>query len=297
VYRTSDDQAIVSTADLITPPVDDPRMFGRIAAANALSDIYAMGGRPIMALSLVGFPSQKLELSVLGEMLAGLQEMVAEAGASVAGGHTTEDEEPKLGLAVTGLIHPEEIWRNVGARAGDALVLTKPIGSGVLFNANLKGKVSAPALESCLDALTTLNAGAAEILRGFEVHAATDVTGFALAGHTLEMAQGSGVTCVLELDALPVFDEALACYKRGVTTGANAANRALVLPHARFDRELPPWHQEIVFDPQTSGGLLAAVPGDQADDLVAALQTAGLASARCIGRVIPHDNGPSLVFQ
>jgi selenide,water dikinase len=297
VYRISDDQSIVSTADLITPPVDDPRMFGRIAAANALSDIYAMGGRPIMALSLVGFPSQKLELSVLGEMLAGLQEMVAKAGASVAGGHTTEDEEPKLGLAVTGLIHPEEIWRNVGARAGDALVLTKPIGSGVLFNANLKGKVSAPALESCLDALTTLNAGAAEILRGFEVHAATDVTGFALAGHTLEMAQGSGVTCVLELDALPVFDEALACYKRGVTTGANAANRALVLPHARFDRELPTWHQEIVFDPQTSGGLLAAVPGDQADDLVAALQTAGLASARCIGRVIPHDNGPSLVFQ
>ncbi len=297
MYRIADDRAIVSTVDLITPPVDDPRMFGRIAAANALSDIYAMGGQPIMALSLVGFPSQKLELTVLGEMLVGLQEMVEEAGASIAGGHTTEDEEPKLGLAVTGLIHPDEIWRNVGARPGDALVLTKPIGSGVLFNANLKGKVGAPAFQACLDALTTLNAGAAKILRGFEVHAATDVTGFALAGHTLEMAQGSGVRCVIELDSLPIFAEALDCYKRGVNTGANAANRELVSPHARFDRDLPGWHQEIVFDPQTSGGLLAAVPADQAADLVSALNDAGLASACRIGRVTPFDDKLSLIFE
>ena len=287
----------MSTADLITPPVDDPRMFGRIAAANALSDIYAMGGRPIMALSLVGFPSKKLDFTVLGEMLAGLQEKVAEAGASVAGGHTTEDEEPKLGLAVTGLIHPDEIWRNVGARAGDALVLTKPIGSGVLFNANLKGKVSASALEACLASLTTLNADAARILRGFEVHAATDVTGFALAGHTLEMAQGSGVTCLIDLGAVPIFDEALACYERGVTTGANAANRELVSAHVRFDCALPSWHQEIVFDPQTSGGILAAVPADQAEDLVCALNDAGIAAAGQIGLVAPANHKLSLIFE
>ena len=296
VYRLSDDQAVVSTADLITPPVDDARTFGRIAAANALSDIYAMGARPIMALSLVGFPSQKLEPSVLLDLISGLQEMVEEAGAVLAGGHTTEDEEPKLGLAVTGLVHPDKIWRNVGARAGDTLVLTKPLGSGVLFNANLKRKVSTEALQACLDALTTLNGKAADVLRDFEVHAVTDVTGFGLGGHTLEMAEGSDVTCVLDLEALPIFDEALDCYKRGVTTGANAANRELVAPHARFARKLPAWHEEIVFDPQTSGGLLAAVPGDQTQDLLAALREAGVGAAREVGRVTTSDGTP-LVFE
>ena len=297
MYRLAEDRALVATVDIITPPVDDGRTFGRIAAANALSDVYAMGARPIMALSVVGFPSQKLDATVLRDMLTGLHETVDEAGAVIAGGHTTEDEEPKLGLSVTGLAHPDEIWLNVGARAGDALVLTKPIGSGVLFNANLKGKVSAAALQACLDALTTLNARAASVLRGFEVHAATDVTGFGLAGHVLEMAQGSGVTCVLDLDALPIFDEALACYERGVTTGANAANRELVAPHARFARELPASREEIVFDPQTSGGLLAAVPEDQAERLVAALRDAGVEAARQIGRVKPRDGALSLVFE
>lgn len=297
VYRLAENQAVVSTADIITPPVDDPGTFGRIAAANALSDVYAMGARPIMALSLVGFPSKKLDGAVLIDMISGLQEIVEEAGAVLAGGHTTEDEEPKLGLSVTGLVHPEEVWRNVGARAGDALVLTKPLGSGVLFNANLKGKVSAAALQACLDALTTLNARAADVLRGFEVHAVTDVTGFGLAGHVLEIAQGSGVTCVLDLDALPIFDEALACYKQGVTTGANAANRELVAPQARFARQLPAWREEIVFDPQTSGGLLAAVPGHQTKQLLAALADAGVEDAREVGRVTPGDGILSLVFE
>ncbi len=297
MYRLAEDRALVVTVDIITPPVDDGRTFGRIAAANALSDVYAMGARPIMALSVVGFPSQKLDATVLRDMLTGLHEMVDEAGAVIAGGHTTEDEEPKLGLSVTGLAHPDEIWRNVGARAGDALVLTKPIGSGVLFNANLKGKVSASALQACLDALTTLNAQAASVLRGFEVHAATDVTGFGIAGHVLEMAQGSSVTCVLDLDALPIFDEALVCYERGVTTGANAANRELVAPHVRFARKLPASREEILFDPQTSGGLLAAVPEDQADRLVAALRDAGVEAARQVGLVTPRDGALSLVFE
>lgn len=297
VYRLSQDQAVVSTADLITPPVDDARTFGRIAAANALSDVYAMGGRPIMALSLVGFPSKKLDSTVLLDLISGLQEMVEEAGAVLAGGHTTEDEEPKLGLAVTGLVHPDKIWRNVGARPGDTLVLTKPLGSGVLFNANLKKKVSSEALQACLDALTTLNGKAADVLRSFEVHAVTDVTGFGLGGHALEMAEGSGATCVIDLDALPIFDEALDCYKRGVTTGANAANREVVSPHARFARKLPAWHEEIVFDPQTSGGLLAAVPGDQARDLLAALHEAGVEAAREVGRVARGDGTQALVFE
>ena len=256
-----------------------------------------MGARPIMALSLVGFPSKKLAPVVLRDMIAGLQDTVEEAGAVLAGGHTTEDDEPKLGLSVTGVIHPDEIWRNVGARAGDALVLTKPLGSGVLFNANLKGKVSPEALQACLDAITTLNARAAGVLREFEVHAATDVTGFGLAGHTLEVAQGSEVTCVLQLDALPVFDEAFACYENGVTTGANAANREVVAPHARLAHGQSASREEIVFDPQTSGGLLAAVPRDQAERLVAALRDAGVEAAREIGRVIPRDGAISLVVE
>ena len=297
MYRLAPDRAVVSTADLITPPVDDARSFGRIAAANALSDVYAMGGRPLMALSLVGFPSQKLDASVLRDMISGLRETVEQAGAVLAGGHTTEDDEPKLGLAVTGVVHPDEIWRNSGARAGDALVLTKPLGSGVLFNANRKKKVSPAALDGCVEALTTLNAGAAEVLRGFEVHAATDVTGFGLAGHALEMAQGSEVACAIDVDALPLFDEAIACYERGVTTGVNAANRELVAPHARFARRLPRAREEIVFDPQTSGGLLAALPEARAAAAVAALHAAGVAAARVIGRVTARDGGPSLVFE
>ena len=297
VYRLAEELALVSTADIITPPVDDARTFGRVAAANALSDVYAMGGRPIMALSLVGFPSQKLEPVVLLDMIEGLREVVEEAGAVLAGGHTTEDDEPKLGLSVTGVAHPAEIWRNVGARAGDALVLTKPLGSGVLFNANLKGKVSPAALQACLDSLTTLNAQAAGILRDFEVHAVTDVTGFGLAGHALEMTRGTDVTCAFDLDALPIFEEALACYERGVTTGVNASNRELVAPHARFVRKLPAAREEIVFDPQTSGGLLAAVPGAQAARLVAALRDAGVEAAREVGRVMPHQAPLSLVFE
>ncbi len=167
----------------------------------------------------------------------------------------------------------------------------------MLFNANLKGKVSAAALQACLDALTTLNARAADVLREFEVHAVTDVTGFGLAGHALEIAQGSGVSCVIDLDALPIFDEALACYERGVTTGANAANRELVEPQTRFARKLPAWHEEIVFDPQTSGGLLAAVPGDQTTDLLAALHEAGVEAACEVGRVAAGNGTPALVFE
>jgi selenide,water dikinase len=198
VYRLDEKTALVLTADLITPPVDDAFQFGQIAAANALSDVYAMGGRPIACLNLVGFPSDKLDAAVLQQIIAGALSKVTEAGAVLAGGHTTEDEEPKFGLSVTGLVHPEKVWTNSGARPGDVLLLTKPIGSGVLFNANRKGWVSAAAMATCLEALVTLNRVAAEVLSGFEVHAVTDVTGFGLAGHGLEVAQGSGVTLRIE---------------------------------------------------------------------------------------------------
>ena len=296
VYRLNDETALVLTADFITPPVDDPYLFGQVAAANALSDVYAMGGRPIAALNLVGFPSDQLPPETLRQILAGALSKIQEAGAVLAGGHSTEDEEPKFGLSVTGLVHPDKVWRNSGGRAGDRLILTKPIGSGVLFNANRKGWVSPGALEACLQIITTLNMRAAEIMAEYTIHACTDVTGFGLAGHGYEMANGAGVTLCFDLERLPVMDEALEMYERGMTTGMNASNRELVAGKIRFEQELPPWRREIVFDPQTSGGLLAAVPGEEADALLAALQSGGVPHAAMVGEVRPRER-ELLVFR
>lgn len=298
VYRINDEQALVLTADFITPPVDDPFQFGQIAAANAISDVYAMGGRPICALNLVSFPSRKLPAGHLHEIVAGALSKITESGAVLAGGHSVEDDEPKFGLSVTGLVHPDRYWANAGARSGDALVLTKPIGSGVLFNANLKGWVPQDAFEDCVRVVSTLNRIAAETLARFEVHAATDITGFALAGHALEIAQGSGVDVFLEIGELPVMHSALEMYRRGVSTGVNAENRRKVMPHARFESNVPDWHREIVFDPQTSGGLLAALPESQADDAVAALREAGDMWAKRVGSVAePAGDRPGIVFR
>jgi len=296
VYRVSERRALVLTADIITPPVDDPRMFGRIAAANALSDVYAMGGEPRVCLNLVCFPTRKLGPEVLDGIVAGALETITEAGAVLAGGHSVEDEEPKFGLAVVGFVDPEAVWTNAGARPGDALVLTKPIGSGVLFNANLRGKVSPAAFAECLAGVTTLNRAAAEVLRGFEVHAVTDVTGFGLAGHALQMAEASDVAFHFEPDALPLYAEAVAMYERGVSTGANAGNRERIEPHVRWGRELPAPRREIWLDPQTSGGLLAALPAAEADAAVAALVAAGATAAARIGSVAEPDRRHRLVL-
>ena len=295
VYRLNPEQALITTADFITPPVDDPYLFGQVAAANALSDIYAMGGRPLTCINLAGFPADKLPPDTLKKIIAGALSKITEAGAVMIGGHTTEDQEPKFGLAVTGLVHPDRIWRNSTARAGDRLVLTKPIGSGVLFNANLKRWVSPEAMAACLAAITALNKTAAEVLQRFEVSAATDVTGFGLAGHGLEMARGSGVSLEIGLGALPVMAEALDMYRKGVTTGANRANRQLAGEHLRFESPAPEWQREIVMDPQTSGGLLAAVRADQAEAVLAELHRRGVKGARLIGWVKPRADA-YLVF-
>ncbi|MEM8996362.1 MAG: selenide, water dikinase SelD [Acidobacteriota bacterium] len=295
VYRLDEETALVMTADIITPPVDDPYVFGQIAAANALSDVFAMGGRPLTALNLIGFPAGDLDDEILHGMVAGALSKVTEAGAVLAGGHTTEDEEPKFGLSITGTVHPDKVWTNAGARVGDALVMTKPIGSGVIFNANLKGWISDGALESCIDWITTLNRAAAEAMHGFEIHAATDITGFGLAGHGLEMAKGSGHTLRFDIDSVPIMEEALGAYERGMTTGVNAVNRQLVEDDWRFERKLPRWHEEIFVDPQTSGPLLAALPADQADGLIQALGKAGVACAVRVGEVRAYD-GAHLVF-
>lgn len=290
VYRLTDELAVISTVDFITPPVDDPVWFGRIGAANSLSDIYAMGGRPITALNLVMFPSKKLSMDVLKEILRGGNEKVVEAGASLAGGHSVDDEEPKYGLAVTGVVSPKRILANGGARPGDALILTKPIGTGVLFNACRSKKLPWPYLEAILPQVAALNRAALETALEFDVHACTDITGFALAGHTMEMARSSGVRIDLRFSALPFYPYALEMYGKGETTGSNRANRELVKDVLQIQAKLSPQQNEILFDPQTSGGLLLAVPADQADRLTEKLRAAGVDAATIIGEAAesPH---------
>jgi len=297
VYRLSDDLAIVVTADFITPPVNDPYQFGQIAAANAISDVYAMGGTPKVCLNLVSFPSKILPPDDLNRIVAGALDKITEAGAVLAGGHSVEDSEPKFGLAVVGTVHPEKFWTNAGAEPGDVLVLTKPIGSGVLFNANLKGWVPPAAMEECIRVVSMLNKQATETLHQFEVHAVTDVTGFGLAGHALEVAKASSATLEIEMAALPVMDEALEMYRKGMNTGVNAFNERLTEGLAQFEGQWPEWQRQILFDPQTSGGLLVAVPAAQAGPLVAALKAIPSPAAHIIGRVLSLQDSRYLVFK
>jgi selenide,water dikinase len=296
IYRLTDELAIITTADFITPPVDDPYVFGQIAAANALSDVYAMGGRPITCLNLASFPSKILNPDVLNQIVAGGLSKITEAGAVLAGGHTIDDDEPKFGLAVTGIVHPQKFWTNAGATAGDDLILTKPVGSGVLFNANLKNWVGADALNECLDTITTLNKIAAEVMGAYDVHAVTDITGFGLAGHSFEIARRSGVSLEIRMDDVPVMQQALEMYEKGMNTGSNRHNREMVEKNVVFERTLPAWHQEIIFDPQTSGGLLVALPREQSQDLLDSLHHMGVKAARIIGSVRPLRDSAHLVF-
>lgn len=289
VYRLNHETALVMTADFITPPVDDPVIFGKVAAANALSDVYAMGGRPLVCLNLVAYPAKKLGEELLAKIIAGAHETILEAGAVLAGGHSVDDDEPKFGLSVTGLVHPDRIWRNGGAKAGDVLILTKPVGSGVLFNANLKGNVTKQAMQQCLDVVMTLNKQAAETLLNFEVHAATDVTGFGLLGHALEMASASKMTLQLEFNRIPQMAEAMKMYKKGIRTGSNNANRQLVEAHVQWKGQLSAIEQEFLMDPQTSGGLLVAIPAEQENEALSALHQAGVHHATKIGQVVEQD--------
>ena len=287
VYRLSDKVAFISTVDFITPPVDDPYWFGQIAAANALSDVYAMGGKPLTALNLVMFPTKKLESSILREILRGGCDKVSEAGAPVAGGHSVDDNEPKYGLAVTGVVHPDRILTNCGAKKGDALILTKPLGTGVLFNACRSKKLPWHDLEAILPEVASLNRKAIEIGLNFEVHACTDITGFGILGHSLEMAKGSQVQINLFYDRLPFYPNALNMYRRGETTGSNKANRELCEGSFKKMRELSSEEEELLFDPQTSGGLLLSVPSTEADRLVSELKRAGIEIADRVGEVVP----------
>jgi selenide, water dikinase len=282
----SKDLAFISTVDFITPPVDDPYWFGQIAAANALSDVYAMGGKPLTALNLVMFPTKKLDASILREILRGGCDKVSEAGASIAGGHSVDDNEPKYGLAVTGVVHPDHILTNCGAKEGDALILTKPLGTGVLFNACRSKKLPWRDLEVILPEVAFLNKKTIEIALNFDIHACTDITGFGIIGHCLEMAKGSGVQIDLFYDKLPFYPNAVDMYRKGETTGSNKANRKLAEGFLKKDRELSGKEEELLYDPQTSGGLLLSVPSIDADRLVTELKKAGVETAVHIGEVV-----------
>lgn len=287
---------MINTVDFITPPVDDPYWFGQISAANSISDVYSMGGKPVTALNLVMYPAKHLDMGILREILRGGNDKVVEAGACLAGGHTVDDNEPKYGLCVNGTVHPQRIITNAGARPGDALLLTKPLGTGVLFNATRAGKFAAKELErSVLPIIATLNGTAMSCALEYDLHACTDVTGFGLLGHLLEMAIGGGVHAAVSFDALPFYPGALDMYRKGQTTGSNKANRALVARHPfRVEKTLAASQLELLFDPQTSGGLLLALPRDQAAKLQADLLAAGVAVAARIGEMCAGEVGITL---
>ena len=284
VYRLSDREALVVTADFITPPCDDPRLYGQIAAANSLSDVYAMGGRPLTALALCMFP-KALEPEPAREILAGGQDKVNEAGAVVAGGHTVRGEELFYGLSVTGVVDPAQITRNVGARPGDALVLTKPLGSGLVINGMRKGAISEAEARPTLEVLARLNRRACETATAMlpRVHAMTDVTGFGLVGHALGMTAAGGVSLHVNLSSLPLYPRVRDLHAAGVTTGSTKPNRAH--GQGRVRGALDSFWDALVHDPQTSGGLLVAVDAAAADELVRRLHDAGVEHAARVGEV------------
>jgi selenide,water dikinase len=289
VFRLRPDLAIVNTVDFFTPIVDDPYVFGQIAAANALSDIYAMGAEPKTALNIVGFPKGTLPLDVLREILKGGAERVQEAGAVILGGHTIIDRELKYGMAVTGVVHPDRVIRNVGVQEGDALVLTKPLGTGIIATALKQRKASKESVREAVSSMVALNRRASEIMRSFPVHACTDVTGYALLGHAAEMAMGSGVTIVLESARLPLLRGAARLARAGCLTGGCTRNREYLKDKITIDRSIREDLVEIALDPQTSGGLLIALPADEAPALVVELQANGIGAAGIVGYAAVHQ--------
>jgi selenide,water dikinase len=273
VYRLDDETALVFTVDFFPPVVDDARTFGRIAAANALNDVFAMGGRPLLALSVTAFP-EELPTETLGEILAGAAETAREAGAILAGGHTIRDDEPKYGLAVVGTVHPDGIWRKSTAVPGDAVLLTKPLGTGLVLQAARDGRAPAGALDAATATMVRLNRDAADAVRPFEPHAVTDVTGFGLLGHAHETALRSGVRIELDPAALPALPGALEVAAAGIRTGGDRRNREFAGPHV--ESAAPAELETLAYDPQTAGGLLVTLPAERRVVVEAAFAAAGL---------------------
>ena len=277
VYQISPDQALVQTVDFFTPIVDDPYIFGQIAATNALSDVYAMGGKPLTSLALVCFP-EKADLEILERILAGGLSKMIEAGCTVIGGHSIRDDETKFGYAITGVVHPKKILVNGGARPGDALVLTKPLGTGVISTAIKNGKAEAAWIDAAVRSMTTLNKRAADLIgsRGYRVHAMTDVTGFGLIGHAREMALASNVALKFFSKDVPILPGALQCIRTGHVPGGLKANREFAECVVSYEHTISDELKTLLFDPQTAGGLLISIAGDDCEELVLAMENAGI---------------------
>jgi selenide,water dikinase len=286
VYRISDDLALIQTVDFFTPIVDDPYWFGQIAAANALSDVYAMGGTPKTAMNLVGFPVKEMDISILRRIIQGGVDKLTEAGVVLIGGHSVEDKELKYGLSVTGFVHPQRVLTKHNLRAGDRLVLTKPLGTGIVNAAIKAGMAPAGLIEKVTALMSGLNRAAAEVMTAFGVHACTDVTGFGLLGHLSEMACGSGKGVRVFSRRVPVLPEALEYASLGLIPAGAYKNKEFRETMVHFETGVDRSMQDVLFDPQTSGGLLIAVNGTQGVDLVKALREAGIDEAAEIGEVL-----------
>ena len=297
IYRIDDRTALVQTVDFFTPVVDDPYAFGQVAAANSLSDVYAMGGRPITALNILCYPAGDLPPADLHRILQGGADKLKEAGCSLLGGHTVIDKELKFGCSITGLIDPKDVWSNAGAKAGHRLVLTKPLGTGILGSAIKQGKLDAASEAEVTRNMAALNRGACEAGRKIGgVSAATDITGFGLAGHAGQMAKASGVTIRIDAATLPIYPRAAELAKGGLKTRGDKSNRAFLKGRYETAASVEPVREDLCFDPQTSGGLLLVVAPDRVDALVSALKAASTPAAAVIGEVLPRRGDLDLLI-
>lgn len=296
VYRLTDELALVQTVDFFTPIVDDPYSFGQIAAANALSDIYAMGGKPLTVLNIVAFPISVLDKSILADILRGAADKVQEAGATLVGGHSIDDKEPKFGLAVTGLVHPDKVRTNAAAREGDKLILTKPIGVGILTTSIKKDQLSAEETQRLTTVMSTLNKTAAEVMANYDVHACTDVTGFGLLGHASEMAKGSGHGLIIRQGDVPVLPRVRELAEQGFVPGGTKNNFAHLEGSILFPEGMDQIDRYILCDAVTSGGLLISIGPEESGRLLADLQAAGVEAA-LIGEVTGEHPGQITVIQ
>ncbi len=291
VYKLRDDLAIIQTVDFFTPIVDDPYMFGQIAAANSLSDVYTMGGKPITALNLVGFPSKTMDIAILKEILRGGVDKMREAGVVLLGGHSVEDPELKYGLSVTGTVHPKKLITNGGAKAGDKLILTKPLGVGIISTAIKAGAAKKALIDKVSRSMATLNNKAAELMQEIGVHACTDITGFGFLGHIIQLAKNSKVGLDINADAVPFFAEAKKFADIGYRPGGLSRNRDFYISSVKFAKTIPDYLRDILFDPQTSGGLLICVSPRKAVKLLDALHKAGMADACIVGEAVKKPEG------
>jgi selenide,water dikinase len=295
VYQLGEDLAIIQTVDFFTPIVDDPRAFGQIAAANALSDVYAMGGIPLTAMNIVCFPVRTLDISVLREILMGGLEKMVEAGVALVGGHSVDDVELKYGLSVTGTVHPKKVITKAGARAGDKLILTKPLGTGII-NTAVKGKVAGEQTANRATAhMASLNKVASQLMQEVGVSACTDITGFGLLGHACEMIQSSDVGMSIRASSIPVFPEAVGLARMGMVPGGTRRNKEFRTAMIQVRGGLPDCVLDLLFDPQTSGGLLIAVSSEKADRLLSQLLQNGVAEAAVVGEVVAHPKERILI--